>query len=338
MIYTDDTDKTSELFRLTISFLSKYKIPANPQNYHLAYDYVSGNSKDLIDDLNTLLDQSELLDPKKLFKLYKKHFLPDYETFDTIRHELREVLTRLINELGTSESTLTDYAKKLTDFVNLLDQHNPAENILHETNSVIDETQSVGESQAHLNSNLSSALSEVNALRKELKKAKKELKTDSLTGIANRKAFDAAITERVNLSKHKGMPFCLLLLDIDHFKKFNDTYGHLIGDKVLRFVANTLKLRTKGHDMIARFGGEEFVVILPEADINGGLSVAQQLCNAVSSGKLSNKEKGISYGKITISVGVSQFRAADNPKQLINRADKALYLAKKRGRNRVEKL
>lgn len=128
----------------------------------------------------------------------------------------------------------------------------------------------------------------------------------------------------------------MLLADIDHFKQFNDTHGHLVGDKVLRFVASTLKRCTKGKDYVARFGGEEFSIILPQTDMKGGSIVAEQIRNAVSSGDLKNNQTGESYGRITMSIGVGQYRSDDLPNCLVQRADIALYLAKERGRNRIE--
>ena len=137
-------------------------------------------------------------------------------------------------------------------------------------------------------------------------------------------------------AQEQNLSTCLLLADIDHFKKFNDTHGHLVGDKVLRFVASTMKHCIKGKDTAARFGGEEFAVILPNTDLAGAQSAAEQIRSEISSGTLINKSRGESYGSITISIGIAKLNMNDHPNDLIQRADQSLYLAKSRGRNRVE--
>ena len=110
----------------------------------------------------------------------------------------------------------------------------------------------------------------------------------------------------------------------------------MVGDKVLRFVGSTLKSCVKGKDTAARYGGEEFAVILPHTDSAGSSALAEQIRKAISSGKLKNRESGESYGRLTISIGISQLRPGDSPDDLIRRADEALYKAKQNGRNRVE--
>ncbi len=128
---------------------------------------------------------------------------------------------------------------------------------------------------------------------------------------------------------------CLLLMDIDHFKKFNDTFGHQVGDEVLKVVARTLKEGVKGRDTPARYGGEEFAVILPQTSLKNAVVVAEQIRTTLASRKLQNRKTGADYGFVTLSIGVSKYRFGESLEALIQRADEALYLGKNRGRNRV---
>ena len=159
--------------------------------------------------------------------------------------------------------------------------------------------------------------------------------TDPLTGIGNRKYFDRAVADAVALAISEGEPLSLLMFDIDHFKSFNDNYGHLTGDQVLRLVAMSLKQTIKGQDITARYGGEEFAVVLPNTALRQALAVADHIRRAVMAKELKKKSTGEILGRVTISVGVSMLRRGDTPDSLIERADACLYAAKRNGRNRV---
>jgi len=169
-----------------------------------------------------------------------------------------------------------------------------------------------------------------------LESVREESLIDALTGIANRKAFDRKLEEVYADSEAQGSPFCLVISDIDHFKKFNDNFGHLVGDKVLRYVASTIKSCVKGKDTAARFGGEEFVLILPDTELENASVVADQIRRAVSTRELKDKRTNMDYGRITISLGVAQFQPGEDAMEILNQADAALYQAKENGRNRVE--
>lgn len=254
-----------------------------------------------------------------------------------MRQELRRIILNAQGEFERSGGNLSSYATTLSRFADILDPSMPSELMEVEVQKVISDTRAAEKSQRHLESHVHTLLSEVESLRKEIFQIKEESQTDSLTGIPNRKAFDSALEQMIHDAREKKQKFCVMIADIDHFKQFNDTHGHLVGDKVLRFVAATLKRGLKGRDTAARYGGEEFTIILPQTDLAGGYSVAEQIREAVSAGKLVDKENHATLGKITISIGVAEFYMSDLPNPLIQRADRGLYLAKDRGRNRVEK-
>ncbi len=336
--YSDDIKQSSEFLRLAISMLSKHQIPLDPYNYQMGYECVSGKNQALMDDLNKLIEEASTPSQEQLYSLYKSYFLQDEAFFDIMRQEIRKIIVAVLHNFGHSCDELSSYSGTLNQFVDILDTHNSPELMIQETEKVIAHTRSMEHSHKQLEKQMIDVITEIDSLRKELEQVKEESKLDTLTGISNRKAFDVTLEHSILNARKNSEVFCLLLLDIDFFKKFNDEYGHLIGDKVLRYVAATLKRNVKGHDCVARYGGEEFVIILPSTNISGAMSVAQQICDAISSGNLTDKDSDTSYGKITISIGVTQFRASDLSDEIIHRADKALYLAKDRGRNRVEKL
>ena len=176
---------------------------------------------------------------------------------------------------------------------------------------------------------------EINRLREDLETMRLEAMTDGLTGIANRKLFDAELRRCAIQAMEDGEPLCLLILDIDHFKKFNDTYGHQVGDQVLKLLAQTLTSSIKGQDLAARFGGEEFCVILPGTGLDNAIKVAEVIRNKVGKKQVLNRKTGESMGQVTVSVGVGEFRYGEPLSQLILRSDEAMYAAKRTGRNRV---
>jgi diguanylate cyclase len=164
----------------------------------------------------------------------------------------------------------------------------------------------------------------------EIKAHESEARTDSLTNLSNRRAFDDELKRRLSEWERKRLPCTLVLLDIDFFKKFNDTHGHQVGDEVLRQVAKVLKAQSRESDLPCRYGGEEFGVILPTTDASSARVVAERIRAAVEDSVTQYEDKRL---KVTCSIGMSQFESGDDIGRLIRRADEALYASKKAGRN-----
>ena len=186
-----------------------------------------------------------------------------------------------------------------------------------------------------LEDRLTLSKSEISNLQQSLEAIRAESLTDPLTGLGNRKYFDRSIDMAVQNALASGEPLSLLMFDIDHFKSFNDSYGHLTGDQVLRLVGMSLKQTIKGQDITARYGGEEFAVVLPNTALRQALTVADHIRRAVMAKELKKKSTGEILGRVTISVGVSMLKPGDDTDSLIERADACLYAAKRNGRNRV---
>ena len=158
---------------------------------------------------------------------------------------------------------------------------------------------------------------------------------DFLTGVPNRKAFDEKLAVCIDEAISNNEDLCLLVIDIDHFKKFNDKYGHIIGDEVLKIVARNVKEIVRGRDFLARFGGEEFVVILSQTPLSGAKTVAENIRNFFNQTKLKVVSTSKDLGKVTVSIGAAIYRYDEPIKEFIDRSDQALYFAKNTGRNRV---
>jgi diguanylate cyclase len=183
---------------------------------------------------------------------------------------------------------------------------------------------------AELQQRLELAEKQLAAQAAEIKAHESEARTDSLTGLSNRRAFDDELKRRLNEWDRKGTPVTLVLLDIDFFKKFNDTHGHQVGDEVLRQVAKTLRKQARDMDVPCRYGGEEFAAILPATDVAGACVVAERIRKAVEETVIASDGKTL---KVTCSLGLSEVRPGDDQAKIIRRADDALYKSKKEGRN-----
>jgi diguanylate cyclase (GGDEF)-like protein len=152
--------------------------------------------------------------------------------------------------------------------------------------------------------------------------------TDGLTGVRNRRSFEELLPRAASFTARQGLPLSLVMLDVDQFKSFNDTFGHPAGDGVLRTVGRLLRQNCRDHDEVARYGGEEFVVLLPGADTPGSVRMAERLRRAVA-------EFNWPLQPVTISLGIATSRRADCVHTLVEQADQALYRSKQLGRNRV---
>jgi diguanylate cyclase len=159
-----------------------------------------------------------------------------------------------------------------------------------------------------------------------------EARTDPLTGLANRRALDEELERRIAQWQRRGTVLSLLLVDIDHFKRFNDRHGHLAGDEMLCLVARSLCDTLRKMDLVTRYGGEEFAVVLPTTNLEEAIRAAERVRQSVSESVVTFQGQEL---RDTVSVGIAQVTEADDALSLVGRADEALYAAKKAGRNRA---
>lgn len=200
---------------------------------------------------------------------------------------------------------------------------------------LVTENAKMQKEQGELKSRLEQSQNQIEALRYKVAEAEEVSLKDPLTSIANRRAFDADLAQAIGDAKTLKHPLCLIMCDIDHFKKLNDTYGHPVGDEVLKIFANILSENVRSGDTVARYGGEEFAVVLTRSDMQTASRVCERMRLDIASRKLSLNRNGEIIGNITASFGVAQFLASDTPETLLQRADAKLYEAKTGGRNRV---
>jgi len=333
-----DNERAQAFARDALAWMAARHIPPAPQNFELVYAYVGLENSDLKRTMDGLVANGCKFDANVMSILHARYFQTGKESEAMaelgakITAELDAVL-KLLNTAGRDHSA---YGSTLSKATGELDQANLTEGKIKALiDHVIHSTRAMEARSKTLEVQLQTSSTEVTVLRERLESARRESLTDPLTGISNRKAFDTELAESIERAVESGEPLSLLMCDIDHFKIFNDTWGHQTGDQVLRLVANCISENVKGRDTAARFGGEEFVVILPQTSLADAMSLAEQIRMKVESKKLVKKSTGDILGAITISIGVAQYNPSENAAEFVRRADACMYAAKHGGRNRV---
>lgn len=196
-------------------------------------------------------------------------------------------------------------------------------------------TRKVQRENETLEKRLDASTREVARLREHLEQVRRDAMTDALTNLANRKAFDEHLETACNLADSGGGALTLAVLDIDHFKRFNDTWGHQTGDQVLRYVASVMGRVAKAPRIAARYGGEEFAMIFPKENTGQVQQALESIRKEIASRSLRRRSTDDELGAVTLSAGFAQRRPGETASSLLERADTALYASKHAGRNRV---
>ena len=333
MKYNENLARTKELLRLVIAQMGKHDAAYHPVNYSVWYEYMAGINDALNREVNELTADNKKLDEKIVHRLFDKH------VSDMTEAKARRIegdLNRVLGVVGSSANEayrhVDHYGTSLTAIDKELAQAPMSQETLHlQVGEVLRETRGMQDVLSALRGHLTATRGEVEQLRDELNRVREEVLIDALTGLVNRRGFD----DRIQHFAASGNGLCLVLIDIDHFKRVNDTYGHVFGDSVLRAIASTLKISVKGRDVVARYGGEEFAVLLPETGIDAGRIVAEQLRDRVARSRIRRTKAEAVIDSITISAGVAEHRQSETIVELVERADAALYASKEGGRNKV---
>ncbi|PIR32424.1 MAG: hypothetical protein COV36_04355 [Alphaproteobacteria bacterium CG11_big_fil_rev_8_21_14_0_20_44_7] len=317
--------------------MTERKVQPLPENYSIWFEYARGSNKKLIQAVDKLVADKKDFDRSVTRDLYNTFILKEVNTriVEEASSRVQKIMSGVLKTIETSAEGTENYGKQLDEFTNDLAAAGN-EDIAKFIEKIVTKTSDLKSKGLELNKQLKQSREEVEVLKVNLEEVSSQVALDALTGIANRKAFDESIIRMMAEAKETGKDLCLLMVDVDHFKKFNDNYGHLLGDQVLRIVASVLKDVIRGKDFVSRFGGEEFALLLPETPLNGAQIVAENIRRSIASKELKRKDTGESYGKLTVSLGVSCLRHRfDKVDDFIERADKALYTSKDRGRNTV---
>lgn len=322
---------------LAIGALKQTGLPSSPRNFELWYAHIEGGNAALSSSIQKALDKDGKVSQEKADKLYKEHIQHaelSSDVMDLVARFHSEVsdLYDIVEETGENAH---GHSQKLTDLSDQLNDTQPAPAVGALLENMLSIARTMRAENETLETRLAESASQISALQRDVEAIQAEAMRDALTGVANRATFDRSLILHMEEAMENGSPLALLLGDIDHFKKFNDTWGHQTGDQVLRLVADVMNNNVKGQDLLARYGGEEFAVVLPDTSLENAKKLADRIREAVQSRRLKKRRTNEDLGVITMSIGVAFFDPSDSMESLVERADQCLYAAKSAGRNRV---
>lgn len=328
----DYREETSEHLRLVLPMLAQYASDFGPESYALWFAFVRAGNAKLCAELEGLMALGEKLTMAQTKSLYTRYLCDS--AAQTLDH-VRDSFVRLLTEMKSSSEEVKSVVDQGQAAIKSMPFSGGDMTGSHEGSDFGIASQLVLDSLVSFGRQLTATQKQMNEMRDELQNVRNEARTDALTKLRNRRAFDESLHQLAEESRIHRLPLSLIMIDVDSFKQFNDVHGHVMGDKALYTIAAVIQQNVKGKDVAARYGGEEFAVILPDTSLAGARYVAENLRMAVEAIIIRKGNKGDAIRGMTISCGVSMLRDGDALVELVDRADIALYQAKQAGRNKV---
>lgn len=325
-----------ELARRALEQMERRSIPPTPENYEVWLAYLLAENTALCAEIDALIADGAPLDAAVTKRLHDAHFgrgkLEEelLRTGSSMSRELEDVQRRL-EEAGRNTAA---YGKALEGASSHLGGAD-AKRLQSLVGVLMSATDKMRRHSRALEVRLNETSHEVRNLRSNLQRARAQAMTDALTGVANRKRLDEMLEAAAEEAALSGGALSVAIADIDHFKRFNDTWGHQTGDQVIRFVAQSLSHAAGDEGEVGRYGGEEFVVVMPGLELAQAAAISEAARHAVEKKRLLRRSTNEDLGSVTVSIGVAQLRPGESAKSLVARADALLYRSKRDGRNRV---
>ena len=335
--YKQTRQQSAELLRLALAQIGLHDAAANPTTYAVWYEYVSGTNPRLSADIDKCLVAEPRLGDATVERLYREHIAEiDEATAERVRESFGRVMAELSQSALRTGDSANAFGERLSQLNRSLTQAD-APLLSSQLSETLASTEQMQSSVATLQQQVTRSHQEIEALRDELERTREDAVRCPLTRVLNRKGFDQRLRAMLDPQQTTASSNCLVLFDIDHFKKVNDTHGHLLGDRVLATIGEVLGLsiRTLPGASAARYGGEEFAVLLPGRSLDEATALAEAVRKSVKSVKIKHRTSDAILGNISVSAGVAALRAGDDEAAVIARADAALYRSKQEGRDRV---
>jgi diguanylate cyclase len=333
MRYKETREQSAELLRMVLPLMSKHAAALHPLSYAVWYEYCAGTNPKLKTAVDQRLQSGVPLTDDDIARLFDEHVaMRDIDSSVRMRLELSHIIEGMNDATARTGSDVSKFGETLDAARQSLEVRPEPSAVSGVVDSLLGDTRRVKISTDGLQQYLQQSAHEVVRLREELEVAQGQAHTDPLTGLLNRRGFDHELRKILA----KGLERCsVVAIDIDHFKKINDTYGHLLGDRVIATVAQVIKDCLDGRGQAARIGGEEFALVLTSTSAAGALELAERIRGTVEKGRIRRADRDEVIGGVTISIGIATRIEKEEIEQLQERADKALYRSKQDGRNRI---
>jgi diguanylate cyclase len=315
-------------------FMSQHAVPPTPENFSVWFNYAMGASPALRRTIDILVANKRKFDPATNRGLYVAYLTPraDSGVIDDFPEQLRGVISSAKEFLATAISDNRTQIETLGEVSSQCRTNSDPRPIIEK---LVKELSNATTRASSLEANFLETSEELDKIRDSLKLAEQHSNTDAITGLANRRALEEFVRSAQIATMETGESLSVLMIDIDHFKKFNDSFGHQVGDQVLRLLAKVLQETVREGDMAARYGGDELMAVLPGVPVESCAEVAERIRRRISEARLTRCATGEEISSVTVSIGVAQFRLAESAEMMIERCDRALYQAKRSGRNRT---
>src|SRR5271169_4198986 len=313
-------------------FMSQHGVPPTPENFSVWFHYAMGAAPALRKTVAILIANKQKFDSATNRDLYDTYINPqsDPGIGDNFPEQLRGVIASAQEFLATAISDNRTHIETLGEVSSQCQVNSDPRPIIERQ---VKELSQATTRSSVLEANFLKTSEELDQIRDSLKLAEQHSNTDALTGLANRRSLEAFLRSAQITAMETGEPLSVLMIDIDYFKNFNDSFGHQVGDQVLRLVGRVLQEGVRQGDLVARYGGEELMAVLPGASLEICAEVAERIRSRISDARLTRRATGEEISSVTVSIGVAQFRLAESAEALIERCDRALYQAKRSGRN-----
>ena len=332
----DAPEKAKRIFNNLIDAFEEQNINPTPLNYFVWYQYYKGDNPQFRQEMDAILNDPFGYNDRVGRRLYDEYLTENDTATSEFDRAFKRLIDLMIKKMNNWSEKLESHTHELDSCTTKLSNPNlDAEQVKAITNTVLSAATNMKESSRAFQEEMQNSSDEVKKLRQQLIEARSEAMQDELTEVGNRKAFNNALQELMLDAEKNPESLCLILSDIDHFKKFNDTYGHLVGDSVLRYYASIMKKDKTDNETICRYGGEEFALLVANASLEEAATRAETIRKGIESAHLKRKNEDKPISTITASFGIASFKGNETGEELIARADKALYKAKSDGRNRV---
>jgi diguanylate cyclase len=328
---------TLKYARFALEQIERFDLPADPRSFELWYIYAAGQNPALNKAIDAAAASAEGLTEDELDRLGGLHVSSRRSAarIGQISTNLSGEITQVMGMIETAMLSSQSYNHDLGKGLDNIERTTSQLMLKPIVEALITATKDMENAARGLELRLEESKSKTVDLQKSVDTLRLETLTDPLTLVDNRQRFDDSLGTMTAAARASGQPLSLLIADIDHFKKFNDWYGHQAGDQVLRLVAAAIKNALRDSDVVARYGGEEFTVILPNAPMAVARMTAERVHQSIAARDVKKRTTGELLGQITISIGVAEFRLGESSVEFVERADACLYSAKRSGRNRV---